>query len=198
MRNLDINTLEASKNYISQYQIKNGKSPSYRVIDKEFHFNSLAKVQRYMNWLTRNGWVEKADLGGISIPQNLKLGETTKAPVVGAIACGSPILAIENIEAVVELPTFFFGSGEHRIYKAKGDSMIGVGIYDGDWIIAKPSSTAKVGDIVVAIVEDSATVKTYKRTKDKIILHPENPDFDDIIVDECEIQGIVKQVIHNV
>ena len=176
MRNLDINTLEAIKNYISQYQIKNGKSPSYRVIDKEFHFNSLAKVQRYMNWLTRNGWVEKADLGGIS----------------------SPILAIENIEAVVELPTFFFGSGEHRIYKAKGDSMIGVGIYDGDWIIAKPSSTAKVGDIVVAIVEDSATVKTYKRTKDKIILHPENPDFDDIIVDECEIQGIVKQVIHNV
>ena len=198
MRNLDKNTLEAIKDYISQYQIKFGKSPAYRTIDKEFHFNSLPKVQRYMNWLTRNGWIQKTDLGGISIPQNLELNETTQAPVVGAIACGQPILAIENIEAVVELPTFFFGKGEHRVYKAKGDSMIGVGIYDGDWIIAKPSSTAVEGEIVVAIVEDSATVKTYKRTKDKIILHPENPDFDDITVDECEIQGIVKQVIHNV
>ena len=76
--------------------------------------------------------------------------------------------------------------------------MVGIGIYDGDWIVAKPTSTAKDGDVVVAIVEDSATVKTYRKNKGKIILHPENPDFKDIVVDECLIQGIVKKVIHSV
>jgi len=199
MRSLDMNKLEETKDFIANYQIKFGKSPSYRTIQKELNYSGLASVQRYMTWLYANGWVQKDEFGkGIDTPQNLKIDTTTQAPVVGEIACGSPILAIENIEAVVNLPEFLFGKGEFRVYKAKGDSMIGIGIYDGDWIVAKPTSTAKDGDVVVAIVEDSATVKTYRKNKGKIILHPENPDFKDIVVDECLIQGIVKKVIHSV
>lgn len=199
MRTLDESKLEQLKDYISKYQVKYGKSPTYRLIQKELNFSGLPAVQRYMNKLYRNGWVAKAEIGkGIETPGNLKLDATTQAPVVGEIACGSPILAVEDIKAVVDLPEFLFGKGDFRVFQAKGDSMTGIGIYDKDWIIVKPTNTAKEGDVVVAIVEDSATVKTFRRRKGKIVLHPENPEFPDIIVDDCIIQGIVKKVIHNI
>jgi len=199
MRPLDESKLEQLKNFISEYQVKNGKSPTYRVIQKEMNFSGMAAVQRYMNRLYASGWVAKAEIGkGIETPGNLKLDATTQAPVVGEIACGSPILAVENITAVVNLPEFLFGKGELRVFQAKGDSMIGIGIYDKDWIIVRPTNTAKDGDVVVAIVEDSATVKTFRRRKGKIVLHPENPEYSDIIVDDCIIQGVVKKVIHEI
>lgn len=198
MKILDKNKLEQLTQFIKTYQITNGKSPTHRVMMKEMNFSGFAILQRYLKRLESNGLVLKNDIGGIAIPENLRLDETVKVPVVGEIACGNPILAIENIEAVVDLPVAIFGKGNLRIFHAKGDSMIGVGIHDGDLIVARPSDTAENGDIVVAIVEDSATVKKYYKRGNKIVLHPENPDFDDIIVDNCIIQGIVKKVIHNI
>lgn len=198
MKTLDKNKLEAIMQFIKTYQAANGKSPSHRVIMKEMKLSGFAILQRYLNRLFSNGWITKTEIGGIAIPENLKLDETIKAPVVGDIACGNPILANEDIETIVDLPVVIFGKGNFRIYHAKGDSMIGIGIYDGDLIVAKPSSTANEGDVVIAIVEDSATVKKYFKRGNKIVLHPENPDYDDIIVDHCIIQGIVKKVIHNI
>lgn len=198
MKNLDENKLEQLAQFIQTYQISNGKSPTHRTMMKEMNFSGFAILQRYLKRLVAHGWVIKNDIGGIDIPENLRHDKTVKVPVVGEIACGNPILAVENIEAVVDLPVVIFGKGDFRIYHAKGDSMIGVGIHDGDLIVARPSDTAENGDIVVAIVEDSATVKKYYKRGNKIVLHPENPDFDDIIVDNCIIQGIVKKVIHNI
>ena len=84
------------------------------------------------------------------------------------------------------------------MYRAKVDSMIGLGIYNGDWVVAKPCDTANDGEVVIAIVENSATVKRFYKKNIKIILHPENPDYKDIVTDNCIIQGIVKKVIHNI
>ena len=115
----------------------------------------------------------------------------------GSVACGSPILAEQNIEASYQLPTSIFGSGEMMLLHAKGDSMIGVGIQDGDLLVAKITNKAEDGDIVIALIEDSATVKRFRKTKEAVILHPENPKYNDIVCSDVKIQGIVKQVIHN-
>lgn len=198
MKTLDKDKLQEVLQFIKRYQATNGRSPSLRIIMKEMRFSGFAIVQRYVSKLESNGWIEKTDLGGIAIPENLRLDTTTKAPVVGEIACGDPIEAIENIAAVVDLPEFLFGKGKFRVYRAKGDSMIGLGIHNGDWIVARPCNTANDGDVVIAIVENSATVKKFYKGTNKIVLHPENPDYKDIIVDNCIIQGIVKTVIHNI
>jgi len=198
MKTLDKNKLLEVMQFINKYQAMNGRSPSYRTIMKELNFSGFAIVQRYLNNLESNGLISKTDIGGIAIPENLKLDSTTKAPVVGEIACGDPIEAIQNIDAVVDLPEYLFGKGDFRVYKAKGDSMINLGIHNGDWIVAKPSDTAKDGDVVIAIVENSATVKRFYKKTNKIILHPENPDYKDIVTDNCIIQGIVKKVIHDI
>ncbi|MBQ7798609.1 MAG: repressor LexA [Clostridia bacterium] len=198
MKVLDKNKLTQVLSFINTYQAMNGKSPTCRVIMKELKFSNTGIVYRYVKRLEETGAIEKTEHGGISIPTNLMLSGTTKAPLVGDIACGDPILAIENIEAVVDLPVAIFGKGNFRLYHAKGDSMIDIGIYDGDLIVAKPSDTADEGDVVIAIVEDSATVKRYYKRNNKVVLHPENKDYKDIIVDNCIIQGIVKKVIHNI
>lgn len=196
MKSLNQNTLNATLDYIKRYQIGNGKSPSYREIMKEMHFNNLATVFRYVNRLYSNGLLEKDRLGGIEIPTNLRTDETIIAPLVGNVACGSPILAEQNIERTYQLPVDLFGRADLKILNAKGDSMIEVGIFDGDWIFYHPCNSANDGDIVVALIDDEATVKRYFKKKNKIILHPENQQYEDIIVDDCKIQGIVKRTVH--
>ncbi len=196
MKSLNQNTLDATLEFIKKYQLENGKSPSYREIMKKMHFNNLAFVYRYVNRLHSNGLLEKDRLGGIEIPTNLRTDETIIAPLVGNVACGSPILAEQNIERTYQLPVDLFGRADLKILNAKGDSMIGVGIFDGDWICFNPCNSANDGDIVVALIDNEATVKRYFKKKNKIILHPENPQYEDIIVDDCKIQGIVKRIVH--
>ena len=198
MRSLDEKTLTKTLEFIKNYQISNGRSPSYRTIMKEMKFNSLAFVFRYVNRLHADGRLEKDDLGGISIPNNLCASETILAPVVGTVACGTPIYAEQNIEENIPLPVAIFGSEKPLILHAKGNSMTGIGIYDGDLVFAKPCSSADEGQVVVALVGDSATIKKYYRRNGKVVLHPENPRYKDIIVDDCIIQGIVKTVVHKI
>lgn len=198
MRNLDEKTLLKTLDFIKQYQLSNGKSPSYRTIMKEMKFNNLACVFRYVNRLYAEGMLEKDDIGGIRIPSNLRASETIIAPVVGTVACGEPIYAEQNIEETIPLPVAIFGREKPLILYAKGNSMTGIGIYDGDMVFAKPCSCADEGEVVVALVGDSATIKRYYRRDGKVILHPENPRYKDIIVDNCIIQGIVKTVVHKI
>jgi repressor LexA len=118
------------------------------------------------------------------------------APMVGVVTCGNPILAQENIEAVCSLPTEIFGSGEMFLLTAEGDSMIGRGILSGDVLVVRKTSVAHNGQIVVALIDDSATVKTFIKQQDFVVLHPENEKYDDIITRDVSILGVVEHCIH--
>ena len=197
MRVADENKVIKVLDFIKDFQKREGRSPSFRQISKACGFPSIRTAQQYVAILQKRGMLRKDSLGKIIIPTNLSKGKTIVAPLVGTIACGNPIYAEENIEATYQLPTAIFGNENVLLLHASGDSMIGVGIFDGDLIVAKPCSTADEGEIVVALIEDSATVKTLHRKNGHIILHPENPKYKDIVADNVIIQGDVKHNIHS-
>ena len=117
--------------------------------------------------------------------------EMVSLPVVGQVAAGQPILAQQNIDNYFPVPAEFVPKGESFILKVKGDSMMNVGIYNGDQIFVQCCNTARNGDIVVALVDDSATVKTFYKENGYIRLQPENDSMEPIIVDDCQILGKV-------
>lgn len=197
MRFINETKLTEVLDYIKSFQVKEGRSPSYRQIMKAVNFSSLAQSQRYVKVLQSRNLIARNNFGRIITPARLLTGKTVIAPLVGTIACGTPILAEENIEGTYQLPAAIFGNEKVMLLRACGDSMIGVGINDGDIIVANICETADNGDIVVALIEDSATVKTFYKKKGQIILHPENPNYQDIITNDVVIQGVVKHVIHS-
>ena len=111
--------------------------------------------------------------------------------MVGRVAAGEPILAVENIESYFPIPTEYMPNAESFMLKVKGESLINAGIFDGDQILVEKCNTARNGDMVVALVDDSATVKTFYKENGHIRLQPENDTMDPIIVDDCEIMGKV-------
>lgn len=183
--------------FVKETQKIEGKSPSFRQICRKMGFASIATAQYYVKILKQRGLITQNDEGKIEIPFNLHRGQTQTAPIVGSVACGEPIFAEENIEETVQLPTSIFGNQKCMLLRAKGDSMIGVGINDGDLIVAEICNHADEGQIVVALIDDSATVKTLKRKNGKVILHPENPKLADIEPENLIIQGVVKHIIHS-
>ena len=120
-----------------------------------------------------------------------------RLPILGQIACGSPLFAEENIEDYVQLPASLFGNGDFYMLRANGYSMIDVGISSGDFVLIRRQNTAEPGEIVVALVEEEATLKRYfpEPERRRIRLHPENKVMDDIYVSSCEIQGIAVKVL---
>lgn len=197
MKKINEKVLSNILEFIKVFQFDSGRSPSYREIQKHLNLSSLSLVERYINLLVMKGELKKDELGSIDISYNFKLGQTILAPVVGEVRCGEPIFAQENIESIYRLPTDIFGRDNVFLLHAKGDSMEGVGIREGDLLVVKKCESADNGDIVVALLEDSATVKTFYREKDHIVLHPENDRYDDIITKDVKILGIVKQFIHS-
>ena len=117
--------------------------------------------------------------------------EMTSIPIVGTVAAGQPILAEQNIEGYFPMPVDMVPNGETFVLKVKGDSMINKGIFNGDQIFVECCNTARNGDTVVALVDDSATVKTFYKENGYYRLQPENDDMEPIIVDHCEILGKV-------
>ena len=112
-------------------------------------------------------------------------------PLIGSVSCGQPLLSEESVESYIRIPTEWLGSGEYFLLRANGDSMINAGIDDDDIVIVRKASEADDGDIVVALVDNENTLKRLYRDEKhrKIILHPENPNYEDIVVESCEIQG---------
>ena len=188
--------LESMLSYIKTYQVKNGRSPSYRNIMKALNLSSLSVVFRYIDVLRSRGELEKNDLGEIGISSNLNCCKSVIAPILGTVTCGAPIYAQENIEGVYSLPSAIFGRGELFLLHAEGDSMINAGIQNGDILVVRKTEVAENGQIVVALLGDSATVKTFYKKKDCVVLHPENPQYKDIITKEVKILGIVEHLIH--
>ena len=124
--------------------------------------------------------------------------EMVEVPIIGKITAGAPILAVENITDTFPIPIDFVGNSESFMLTVRGESMIEAGILDGDYILVKKQNTANNGEIVVALIEDEATVKTFYKEKDYIRLQPENSTMDPIIVPDCQILGKVAGVFRKI
>ena len=191
-------------NYIRKQLAEVGYPPSVRELCKAVGLKSTSSVHLYLSRLAEKGYIKKGNLKTRALKINGEsVGETKdtdllEIPLVGQVAAGLPILAEENIEEYVKLPTSMVkqnvkSEGTYML-KVKGDSMINVGIYSGDYIIVSKCNTAENGQIIVALIDDEATVKTFYKEKDYIRLQPENSTMDPIIVPTCEILGKVAGV----
>ena len=195
MRTLNEETLRRMEEYIRERQRKDGVSPSYRRIMHALGMSSLNLVQRYVLVLENQGRIRRTRLGSIALPKRLDAGKNKITPLVGDIACGQPSFAEENIEASYALPEAIFGKGELFMLHTHGDSMIDAGIREGDLIVVRKQNTADDGQIVVALMDGEATLKRLFHRDGKIVLHPENRLMQDIVVDNCEIQGVLVSCI---
>ena len=182
------------KKCISDYIDKFGYSPSLAEIAEETGI-AQTSVYRYINAMVERGELDMPARRCVT-PTNVK-SQAVRVPVLGSIACGIPKFAEENIEEYVRLPVSLFGKGDFFILRAYGDSMIEAGIEDGDLVLIRQQNYADEGQIVVALIDDDATLKRFypEPQKHRIRLHPENSHMDDIIVDHCEIQGVALKVL---
>jgi len=185
--------------FVTSYMEENGYPPSIREICKGVGLSSTSTVHAHLETLKRKGLLEKADAKsrGLRVKKHdvTVEGEFVNVPLVGAVAAGSPILATENFERTFPIPTDFVGDAPSFMLKVKGESMIEAGIFNGDYIIVKQQAVANNGEIVVALIDDEATVKTFYKEKDHIRLQPENSTMKPIIVKEAAILGKVVGVI---
>lgn len=196
MRRRNVELMNRIIEFTEQYYLENSSSPSVRTIADRFEIG-VSTAYRYLLEMDERGLITY-DGKRISNDRIEKLNSNSgviRAAVVGSIACGIPNLAEENVEEYVSLPRSMFGDGEFFILRANGESMIDAGIETGDLVVIRKQACAEDGQIVVALVEDEATLKRLYRDKGKVRLHPENRAMDDIIVDDCIIQGVAVKVI---
>ena len=194
MRSKSPEIMTQIKDYVEEFYFENSSSPSIREIARGVGIGSTT-VFRYLQEMSERGMV-LYDGEAVTTEKIMKLKTASvNIPVVGSIACGIPNLAEENIEEYIQLPEAVFGRGRFYILRASGSSMIEVGINDGDLVVIREQCTAEDGNIVVALVGEEATLKRFYKEGDHIRLHPENRDMDDIIVSDCQIQGVAVKVI---
>ncbi len=181
--------------YIQKYITENGYAPCVREVCKACNIKSTATVFNIINRLKDKGLLEKSDVKRRAIALKSK---SLSVPVLGTVAAGQPIFAAESYEGYVSLPDNFFSGEDLFMLNVQGSSMIKIGMFDGDKVVVRKQDTADNGDIVVALVEDGATVKRFFKRDSKIILHPENDDMEDFIFDNVSILGKVVGLVRNI
>ena len=182
--------------YIKEEILKRGYPPTVREICEAVNLKSTSSVHSHLETLEKNGYIRRDPTKPRAIEIcddsfQMVRTEMVSLPIVGHVAAGTPILAEQNIEEYFPVPAEVVPSGESFILNVKGDSMINAGIFDGDRVFVNMCNTAENGEIVVAMIDDSATVKRFYKEKDHIRLQPENDTMDPIIVDDCQIIGKV-------
>ncbi len=182
--------------YIKQEILNKGYPPAVREICEAVQLKSTSSVHSHLETLEKNGYIRRDPTKPRAIEIiddnfNLTRREVVNVPIVGRVAAGQPILAVENIESYFPIPAEFMPNEESFMLKVKGESMINAGIFDGDNILVQKQSDAKNGDIVVALVDDSATVKTFYKENGHYRLQPENDTMEPIIVEDCAVLGKV-------
>ena len=182
--------------YLKKEILNKGYPPAVRDICEAVHLKSTSSVHSHLETLEKNGYIRRDPTKPRAIEildDNFQLTrrEMVSIPMVGRVAAGQPILAVENIEGYFPVPAEYVPNTDTFMLKVKGESMINAGIMDGDSILVAKQETAKNGDIVVAMVDDSATVKTFYKEADHIRLQPENDTMDPILVQDCSILGKV-------
>ena len=173
--------------YIKSEIINRGFPPAVREICEAVNLKSTSSVHSHLETLERNGYIRRDPTKPRAIEIvddnfNLTRRELVNVPVVGRVAAGEPILAVENVENYFPIPAEFMPNSQTFMLNVKGESMINAGILDGDQILVQQQSTAENGDIVVALIDDSATVKTFYKEDGYYRLQPENDTMEPIIV----------------
>ena len=182
--------------YIKQEILNKGYPPTVREMCDAVHLKSTSSIHSHLESLEKNGYIRRDPSKPRTIEIvddnfNLTRREVVNVPVVGSIAAGQPLLAVQNIDNYFPIPSEYMPNQDTFMLHVKGDSMINAGIFDGDVILVKQQNTARNGEIVAALVDDSATVKTFYKETDHIRLQPENDTMDPIIVADCQILGVV-------
>ena len=183
-------------NYIKDEILERGFPPAVREICQAVGLKSTSSVHSHLESLEKNGYIRRDPTKPRAIEIldesfNMLRREMVNVPVVGTVAAGQPILAEQNIDNYFPIPSEYMPNEQSFILKVKGESMINAGILDGDSVLVMQQTTARNGDIVVALIEDSATVKTYYKENGHYRLQPENDTMDPIIVADCKILGKV-------
>ena len=183
--------------YIKEEILKKGYPPTVREICEKVGLSSTSSVHSHLNTLDENGYIKRdsSKTRAIEIVDDdefaISRREISNIPIVGRVAAGEPLLAVENIENYFAIPTEFLPNMDTFILKVHGDSMINVGFFEGDYLIVEKTEDARNGDIVVALLEDSVTVKRFYKEANHIRLEPENDDYEPIICQDCQIVGKV-------
>jgi len=182
--------------YLKSQIVTKGYPPAVREICEAVKLKSTSSVHSHLETLEKNGYIRRdpSKPRAIEIIDdifNLTRRELVNIPIIGTITAGQPILAVENVEGYFPIPTEYMPNQETFMLKVKGQSMINVGIFDGDKIIVQKQPSASNGDIVVALIDDSVTVKTFYKENGYYRLQPENDTMDPIIVPELNILGKV-------
>lgn len=184
-------------NYIKSEILKKGYPPAVREICEAVNLKSTSSVHSHLETLEKNGYIRRDPTKPRAIEImddefNLTRRETVNVPIVGTVAAGVPILARQNIENYFPVPSEYMPNAQTFMLRVKGDSMINIGINSGDLVLVEQDSSARNGDVVVALVGDSATVKTFYKEKGHIRLQPENDTMEPIIVNsDLQILGKV-------
>ena len=174
---------------------QNGFPPSIREICLKCDVKSTATVYSYLEKLKNRGLLLKTPLKKRALTIAKKQNEFKSIPLVGTVRAGQPIFAVENLEGYCPLPEELDSGGDEFALKVQGDSMINAGIFERDIIIVNRQNTANSGEIVVALVDDEATIKRFYKKNGKVVLHPENDALCDMIFDDVVILGVVKGLI---
>ena len=182
--------------YIKDEILHKGYPPAVREICQAVNLKSTSSVHSHLETLEKNGYIRRDPTKPRAIEImddtfNLNRREMVNVPILGNVAAGEPLFAEENIEDYVPIPAEMVPKSEVFMLHVRGESMINVGILDGDNVLVQQQSTAKDGEMVVALVEDSATVKTFYKEDGYIRLQPENDTMEPIIVPDCQILGKV-------
>ncbi|MEZ3502684.1 MAG: transcriptional repressor LexA [Lachnospiraceae bacterium] len=182
--------------FIKSEILNKGYPPTVRDICEAVHLKSTSSVHSHLETLEKNGYIRRDP----TKPRAIEImddsfyvvrHEVVNVPMVGTVAAGQPILAAENIESYFPVPAEYIPNADTFMLKVKGNSMMNAGIYDGDQILVQQQTSAENGDIVVALVDDSATVKTFYKENGHYRLQPENDSMSPIIIDEVTILGKV-------
>ncbi len=183
-------TQEKVFDFLKEYLAGKGFPPTLREIASHFGLRGPKAPQKTLNILERKGYIHKVPGGSRAIEilahPSVRLTQILPVPIVGRVQAGEPVLAIENIEGYINLDRSFASSGDVFLLRVQGDSMIDAHIQDGDFALVKPQPNAENGEIIVALIEDEATIKRIFKKRDLIRLEPANPKMEPIIVKKGE------------
>lgn len=182
--------------YIKSQILERGFPPAVRDICEAVHLKSTSSVHSHLETLEKNGYIRRDPTKPRAIEIldssfNFTRREMVNVPLIGRVAAGEPILAEQNIEEYFPVPMEYMPNHQTFMLKVKGESMINAGIFDGDFVLVEEQKTAHNGEMIVALIEDGATVKTFYKEEGIIRLQPENDTMDPIIVNNCQILGKV-------
>lgn len=182
--------------YIKAQILERGFPPAVRDICEAVNLKSTSSVHSHLETLEKNGYIRRDPTKPRAIEIldesfNFTRREMVNVPLVGRVAAGEPLLAEQNVENYFPIPMEFMPNAQTFMLTVRGESMVNVGIFDGDMVLVEQRNYARDGEMIVALVDDGATVKTFYKEEGVIRLQPENDFMDPIIVPDCQILGKV-------